>query len=806
MNTVNQTPMTHLDAALRYAVRGWRVFPLQPREKKPLPGSHGLNDATTDEATIRAWWGKHPEANIGLATGHGWFVVDIDGLEGEAALADLERLHGALPATVEQRTGRGRHLLFRDDVPFGDAIRNSAGQIGPKIDVRGLGGYIVAPPSIHPDGRIYQWASGAGPKNREIAEAPPWLVRAAEKPTQEAQKAAPDSRKAERVDFDGAAAQSASGDSYGAAALAGECEAIRAAPNGRQQETLNSAALKIGSLVAGESLDRDAARVALITAGMAMTSYDARRPWTHSEVSRAVDRGLRDGAHNPRGPSENATRGEFRPAGETINPTPEAWEAPDLSLLGTGRRTPPEFPIDLLGAYWGDWVKRRAAGASAPVDYVAAGLLASAGAVLANARQPLAGAEWSEPPLLWCALVGSPSAGKSPALSEALSLVKYAEAQMANGFDDVRRDYETKRQFAKAKHDAWLVEMKEAAKAGGRAPPIPDEAIAPDEPQRPRIMVSDSTVEKLAMLAAALPRGLLLVRDELAGWFMSFDRYGSGDREFAIETYGGRTYTVDRVKHPVPIRIPRLSVGLVGGVQPDKIAAIITGPDDGLSSRLLWFWPEALPDFNLARDRADETGAKDALARLASLPLASDDEGNPCPRIVRLTPEAANEIEEFEREIRRRSQAAGGLLAGAIGKARGHVLRLSTVLEFLWWAAAPGSLEPGTISAHAVVSAAALMDSYFLPMTERVLGDAAIPATERAAMELLRYLRANGLAEFNARTVRREIGGTLREAPAMDGACAVLIEAGWVRQKSSEGQGRKPKAFIVNPKLYRGGE
>jgi hypothetical protein len=98
------------------------------------------------------------------------------------------------------------------------------------------------------------------------------------------------------------------------------------------------------------------------------------------------------------------------------------------------------------------------------------------------------------------------------------------------------------------------------------------------------------TTERLGALAAGLPRGLLLYRDELSGWIGDFDRYSSGgsDRAFAIELYGGRSHVIDRVKLPDPIRIPHLSVGVLGGMQPEKLVAIYKTPDDGFTSRILW--------------------------------------------------------------------------------------------------------------------------------------------------------------------------------------------------------------------------
>lgn len=125
--------------ALAYAARGWRVHPLKPRDKTPIT-KNGCKDATTDAEQIRRWWKANPAANIGLATGYDFFVLDID----PDGMAWYEA--NDLPATHEAVTGRGgRHLLYR--IPPGAVIKNSAGKIAPGVDVRGIGGYIVAAPS-----------------------------------------------------------------------------------------------------------------------------------------------------------------------------------------------------------------------------------------------------------------------------------------------------------------------------------------------------------------------------------------------------------------------------------------------------------------------------------------------------------------------------------------------------------------------------------------------------------------------------------------------------------------------------------
>ena len=132
-----------------------------------------LKRATTDVNWIVGWWDTQ-NFNIGVATGagSGIWILDIDGDEGEATLRALEAQYGALPPTVEAITGRGRHLYWR--WPTGRVIRNK--QVNhhmPGLDVRGNGGYVLAPPSIHPSGRLYSWSVDS---SDSFEDAPEWLL------------------------------------------------------------------------------------------------------------------------------------------------------------------------------------------------------------------------------------------------------------------------------------------------------------------------------------------------------------------------------------------------------------------------------------------------------------------------------------------------------------------------------------------------------------------------------------------------------------------------------------------------------
>jgi hypothetical protein len=164
--------MMMLRTALKLASCGLRVFPCGPRQKTPAVAG-GCNAATTDADVIRGWWHQEPNFNVAIATGQasGVFAIDIDSTDAEGALRRLEQAHGALPPTVEAITPRpGRHIYFQHP---GAPLHNSAGKVAPGIDVRGDGGYVLAPPSIHPSGRAYAWSVDTA---HTVAAAPGWLL------------------------------------------------------------------------------------------------------------------------------------------------------------------------------------------------------------------------------------------------------------------------------------------------------------------------------------------------------------------------------------------------------------------------------------------------------------------------------------------------------------------------------------------------------------------------------------------------------------------------------------------------------
>jgi len=184
-------------AAEWYGRKGYPVIPLHSitpdgctccRSECDSPGKHPLilrwpENASRAATVIRFWWRRWPEANVGLVTGaaSGLVVLDVDVRHGgHHSLEELERQHGDLPKTVEAETGSsGRHILFKHP---GTRVSNSAGLLGPGLDVRGDGGYIVVPPSLHACGRRYAWDPTRHPAHIEPASLPPWLLKALTQP------------------------------------------------------------------------------------------------------------------------------------------------------------------------------------------------------------------------------------------------------------------------------------------------------------------------------------------------------------------------------------------------------------------------------------------------------------------------------------------------------------------------------------------------------------------------------------------------------------------------------------------------
>ena len=487
---------------------------------------------------------------------------------------------------------------------------------------------------------------------------------------------------------------------------------------------------------------------------------------------------------------------------------PDTWPPPDMRLVEDDRVPAPALDRDVLPAGWESWVANEATARGCPRDYVAAGLIGAASAWIGNARRIQATADWTEPAQLWMALIGAPSAGKTPALQPMIEASCTLERDTEPEWREALAKHERDAEAAQAIEEKWRDEVRAAAKGGRTPPDRPFGAQAPTAPTIPRVMSMDASTEAVQRVLADNVRGLLHVRDELAGWLGSFDRYGGkgADRGFYLETWNGGDYLCDRVKfNGAPVRIKHASLAIIGGMVPDRLREAFVDADDGLAARFIYVWPELVKIAPLVCFRDAEAAERrkrlvTAARLLRTLPMGSDDRGDPAPHALRLDADALKLFDEQRREAMERARSASGLAAGWHGKTPGRALRLALVYEMLAWAV-QGGVEPASVSADAMVRAAGYLD-HAAAMLDRVLGGLAIGPVEADAAMIARHMLASCCRRLNERELYQTAGfAWARHAKRRAAALAVLSQAGWIRQPDVTGHGRPRGDWEVSPRL-----
>lgn len=283
------------DEALRLAATGFAVFPIHTitdgrcscggGDQCSSPGKHpktphGVQDATTEAATVDRWWGAWPDANIGIACGR-CFVVDCDGDAGITAWDELQAAHTPAPTVNAQTGGGGRHFYFR--VPDALHLTNRKGSLPACIDVRGSGGYVLAPPSTHRSGRRYAWMLDGAP----FSLIPSWLV-ALLTPKVMTPRGEPTWRRGSPFE--------PGTTPYGAAVLRGSLSRVTRACNGERNQTLAREAFILGQWSAGGEID---------PAGLDTLLIESCPDEDHKKTETTVRRQLREGAAYPRRKEES---------------------------------------------------------------------------------------------------------------------------------------------------------------------------------------------------------------------------------------------------------------------------------------------------------------------------------------------------------------------------------------------------------------------------------------------------------------------------------------------------------------------
>jgi hypothetical protein len=381
------------------------------------------------------------------------------------------------------------------------------------------------------------------------------------------------------------------------------------------------------------------------------------------------------------------------------------WEDPDWSILDDRRGELPPFPIETLPEECRNWVERAAHGAGATPAHVAVPMLGIVSSLIGTARRVRASRSWTEPMTCWAGVVGFSGTSKMPGINATKRALSQVERDRKPKIAEQRRAHESRVEVAKAARVRWKKEVEKLSEQKvvplnqyrstvASEPMMPIEAVDPGPFVAPRLYVSDSTIERLAVLLQARPQGMLMLSDELASLFLNMSRYSGGqDNEFWLEAWNGGSYTVERMGRP-PIVVDHLLVGVVGGLQPDKLARSFKGDHDGMYARVLFAWP---PEPNYRPLSNDVTEIEPEIINAISRILTLDGvDGEFAPRSVPLSKEAIETFEQFRQFVHARKHSLDGREREWWSKAPAHVLRLAGTLTYLNWAMLGGE-EPTLI-------------------------------------------------------------------------------------------------------------
>ena len=441
-NSVNDQP--NLTAALSLAAMGLPVFPAAPDKRPLLLGWQ--KKASSEPEQIRNWWRAHPDALPAIFVGGaGLLVIDCDrhpgGNDGIEAFNRLLSANGGSLADVPMtKTARGgAHLFFKQ--PKGKALGNGRGELPDGVDVRGVGGYVIAPDAQLPDGKRWQSVNGRplladAFKAGTIPEPPEWLADIIH-PSGRSNGGAVDEDA--RTDNRGTN-NSWRGQAYAAAALDGAVAELSAAPSGKRNETLNALAYHLGRMIARDWIDEKTATDALLGA---CDANKYLREHGHRATMKTIESGIEAGRKEPHpdlpdrdppsgcdgtadsdlsdlsdlsalGAPKQRTSGEQQARGGKADTG--TWAEPDGALLDDSRGELPDLPVEALPASLRDWLLRAARGAGVTPAHVAVPLLGIASSLIGTARRVRACRSWSEALSMWVAVVGVSGTGKTPGI------------------------------------------------------------------------------------------------------------------------------------------------------------------------------------------------------------------------------------------------------------------------------------------------------------------------------------------------------------------------------------------------------
>jgi hypothetical protein len=452
------------------------------------------------------------------------------------------------------------------------------------------------------------------------------------------------------------------------------------------------------------------------------------------------------------------------------------------------------FPLGALPEPIRSYVDAGAAAINCDPSFIALPMLSMLAGAIGNSRRVVVKRGWSEPAILWTAIIGESGTTKSPAV-------------------DLARDYPSRRQgearklFEKA-YDVFQQERERHKLAVAEWKENPEQP-RPEEPERPileRALVDDTTIEALGPILMENWRGTLILRDELAGWLGGFDRYskspkGGGEAAKWIEMHGGRSITIDRrTGEPRTLFVPRAAVSIGGSIQPGIIRKLLTAEhrENGLLARLLMAYPARRP--RKWTDAEIDDSIRDAVQlvydQLWQLRPLTVVDGDPRPVMVPLSSPARQEFVAFVNAHGDEQFQLDGELASAWSKLEGYAVRLA-LIHHLVRCASGERLDPEAGIDVESMRAGIDLVRWFGAEDRRIYAMLNEDRGQSERRELVELIRRRG-----GTITARELQQASRRFPNAEAATAALAGlvdaklAEWVPGATVNGRGGRPTWFV----------
>lgn len=478
-----------------------------------------------------------------------------------------------------------------------------------------------------------------------------------------------------------------------------------------------------------------------------------------------------------------AQAGAAQAEGEALKPLPEELLPVD------------PFPLQALPDAFRPWVDDVSQRMNCPPDFVAVPMIVSAASLVARhlGIRPQARTDWTERGNLWALIVGRPGVMKSPAMAQALAPVQRLEARAAEAYRMAIDGFTQAKALRDLRADVGRTAARSALRKNAHADVSdllkPD--AGDDEPVRQRYVVTDTSYEKLGVLFAENPGGVLFVREEMRGLFMNLAREDSATaRAFYLQAWSGGSYHFDRIERG-SITIPDVRLSMIGGIQPGPLSDLMLqarrgAADDGMIERFLVAWPDLSgawrdvdrwPD-NDAKRKAWETFDRlDSItpeALRAEMETGVDGQPQGLP-FLRFAEDAREAFAEWRADLETKLRGADlGSLEGALSKFRHHIPALALVLHVADGGNGPVPLAP-------TMRALALAD-YFESHARR-LHASSRRLSVRGARLILAKARAGDLPDpFSARHVHRSQWAGLTDRMVVADALDLLVSHGWMTE------------------------